>query len=372
MTMNRILISLLLAISFVNISSANVIHSSWIGQDQDQWTNPVNWVPQIVPQNNAQNSYAVTIDSNQHIRIEAGNINDYQDGIQINTLDCYGDIDLEFGEVSLVLKDPNGITNYGKFQISGAGVEHTIRGNFNNTDTGYFQAANYVDLNGALNNAGELFVIPNGNLSVDGNIVNNGKFQLYNGTLSCGSAINNIQGGSIEGSGIIFSMQGFMNNGTITASGQLQMATYGYVENRGILCNSPLGSLIISQVNETKLAKNVGTIKVNAGGVAFNGELDNEPNGVIELKNGVIAASIIKHSKGAMLEGFGGITGDLVMESESLIKITGPTNIIGDLYIAPDAVLQITEGTMIVTGKTTCEGTVSLTGGHIVYQGGLE
>ena len=97
-----------------------------------------------------------------------------------------------------------------------------------------------------------------------------------------------------------------------------------------------------------------------------------DPNGTIELKNGVLAASVITHSKGATLEGFGGITGNLVMESESLVKITGPTYIIGDLYIGTDAVIQISEGTTIVTGKTICEGTINLTGGNIVHQGGIE
>ena len=119
--------------------------------------------------------------------------------------------------------------------------------------------------------------------------------------------------------------------------------------------------------------KNKGMIEVNAGGgVAFNGELNNEPNGVIKLKNGVIAAALITHSEGATLEGFGGITGDLVMQANSLVKLTGPTYIIGNLYIGPGAELQISEGTTIITGKTTCQGNINLTGGKIVHQGGID
>ena len=193
MTIIRIVIFSLLIISMVNVSSADVIHSTWIGQDQDEWTNPMNWTPHITPLNNTQNTFAVTINTNQNTRINSGYISDYQNGIQIDTLVCYGDVDLEFGEVPLVLKSSSGITNYGRFQISGSGVEHTIIGNFNNTDSGFIMAANYVELQGLLNNTGELFVVPHGSFSVDANIVNSGKIQIYDGFITYWIIIRMVQ-----------------------------------------------------------------------------------------------------------------------------------------------------------------------------------
>ena len=197
---------------------------------------------------------------------------------------------------------------------------------------------------------------------------NEGLFQIYSGSISTGNTLANISNGTINGEGMLFAQTGFNNEGSVTACGSLHIATEGFVENNGILRNDPLGTLRISQVGETKLSKNLGTIEINSGGIAFNGELENEPNGIIKLHNGVIAASVIKHSSDAILEGFGGITGNLILEANSLVKITGPTNIIGNLYIAPDATLKITEGTTIVTGETICEGTISLIGGQIIHQ----
>lgn len=362
---------LILVLGLVGSASADVIVSNWMGQDENEWMDSAKWLPKRIPFNNGGDTFAVTINTLERTRIRAGFVANPSAGIRIDTLDCYGDVDLEFGEVPLVLADPNGLTNYGRFQISGAGVEHTIVGNFNNTNSGYIQSAHSVELHGTLTNAGELFLVPHSAFSIDANITNEGEVLIYAGMISCGSVWDNMPGGTIKGEGLIYVNLAFNNQGIVTASGPLLIATNGAVINSGTLCNDPLGALRIGHSVEPMPTVNEGTVEVNPGGVAFEGDLVNEPNGIIQLRNGVVAAPLIMHSAGATLEGFGGITGDLIMEPNSLVKLAGPTQIVGNLQIGSDATLQISDGTTIVTGLTICEGNIRLVGGRIIPQGGL-
>ncbi len=123
---------------------------------------------------------------------------------------------------------------------------------------------------------------------------------------------------------------------------------------------------------------NNGTIEVNAGGgVAFDCNLINEPNnllsepnGVINLLGGNLAATTITQKAGAVFQGFGTITGGVVIEPNGLIELTGPTNIVGDVTIDPNATLEISDGTTLVTGDCACNnGTIHMIGGRIIIQG---
>jgi hypothetical protein len=81
---------------------------------------------------------------------------------------------------------------------------------------------------------------------------------------------------------------------------------------------------------------------------------------------------------GATFEGFGGITGDVVLvgsiegDAGGFIRLTGPTNIVGDVTIASGAELEISDGQTLIAGHTTCDGTIRLIGGTVVFQGGCD
>ncbi len=64
-------------------------------------------------------------------------------------------------------------------------------------------------------------------------------------------------------------------------------------------------------------------------------------------------------------------TGNLIIEPNGIIRLTGPTNIVGDVTTEENAVLEISDGQVIITGHTICNGTIHLKGGRIVPQGGL-
>jgi len=117
---------------------------------------------------------------------------------------------------------------------------------------------------------------------------------------------------------------------------------------------------------------NTGTIDVNrAGAVTIKGNLNNKPNGAIRLLGGTLSANTIRQSEGATFEGFGGVTGDVVIKREGIIKLTGPTSIVGDVSIERDAELEISDGQVLITGHATCDGTIHMKGGQIIPQGGL-
>jgi hypothetical protein len=116
---------------------------------------------------------------------------------------------------------------------------------------------------------------------------------------------------------------------------------------------------------------NLGTIEVNAGGgVAFDCNMVNEPNAVIKLLGGTIAAKTITQSAGAIFEGFGGITGNVMINPNGLIELTGPTNIVGDVTVEHKAVLEISNGQTLIVGHTTNNGEIRVVNGDVVSQGG--
>ena len=122
---------------------------------------------------------------------------------------------------------------------------------------------------------------------------------------------------------------------------------------------------------------NSGTIEINGGGaVVFDCNFTNEPSGIIKLLGGTFAATNIAQKEGATFEGFGGITGDVIIEPNSvsepnsIIKLTGPTNIIGDVTVLAGAILRISDGQTLITGQTVNNGSIELIGGTVIFQGG--
>jgi len=74
---------------------------------------------------------------------------------------------------------------------------------------------------------------------------------------------------------------------------------------------------------------------------------------------------------GATFEGFGTISGSVVLEANAEMNFTTSTNIVGNLEINENATQEINDGLTLVTGQTTCNGTIHMKGGYIIPQGGL-
>jgi len=346
---------------------AEVINSSWVGNDGDWWSNPDSWAPPIIPDNHGSTNFAVTMITNERTRVG------FSQDITIDQLDCYGDVDLEVGENILQIVNINGLTNHGKLEISGDGLEHAVAGNITNSSGAQMFLGEGVELRGQFNNNGDVFVRSSfGSLSCSkGSIINRGNLLIFDGFLHAEEYdLENVGTGVIKGHGTFFSEKTILNEGGIYAyAGSLDVSSGGSLLNAGVLENYPLSSL---HIKPAKDVNNQGMINVNAGGgIGFDCNLVNEPNAVIKLLGGTLAAKTITQKAGATFQGFGGIAGNVVIEPNAVIKLTGPTNIVGDVTIGEGATLDISDGTVLVTGLTTCNGgTIRIKGGTIITQGG--
>jgi hypothetical protein len=366
----KTLIVTLVILSFsFNTLEGNVINSTWIGSDSSLWSDRSSWNPSIKPANNSTDSFFVTISTIERTRIV------FTENITISRLDCYGNIDLEVGEYRLQIVDINDLSkkgtlnNYGTLQISGVGVEHEIYANIVNTDDAEILVSNEINVYGAFNNLGTILVLPSGHLFCNDSFVNSGNVQIYNALLECpDNNFENNDTGIIQGSGMIHTNLSILNHGKIQAKGgSFVLNSFTSLINNGVLENTPLSSLHIQTVEDVK---NFGTIDVNAGGVAFDCNLVNEPNATIMLLNGTLAAKTITQKAGAILKGFGGITSDIMIEPNALVKLIGPTNIVGNMTIGEGAMLDISNGTVLVTGDLTCDnGIIQTTNGTIIILG---
>lgn len=367
-------------------AQADQIAVSWDGGGDGQtWADPYNWNPDIVPDNGA-NTYAVTINAGGYVWVGL------QQSRTIDQLDCYGEFKLHKQTsdwVELTLVDPNGLTNYGKLGIEGCyWGQICINGNVTNT-TGaelelcpvdikgdLYNLANATievelenDIYGDFENAGILIILHASDLWCDSNLYNNGQINLYGGECGVDQILDNNSTGVIKGFGVLYTDQLLQNKGKIYAySGSLAISSEGPLTNTGTMGNMPSASLHIKPAADVN---NNGTIEVNAGGgVAFDCNLVNEPNGVIKLLGGALAAATITQTADANFAGFGSITGDVEIDANGVIELTGPTNIIGDVEIASDATLEISDGTTLVTGDCVCNnGTIRMVGGRIIIQG---
>jgi hypothetical protein len=414
---NKLSIVVIVAIFlFCCAAEAEQISVSWDGGgDGHSWEDPCNWEPNIVPDNNGIDTFAVTIDGG------AGRVQvNPHSSRTIDRLDCYGEVEMYMGvyqsfhtnsmAIDLTLNEPNGLTNYGdlRFFIYGAQFSRVV-GNITNrgmmemeSDNGYIngnvtnfsgaelclmdlwvtgnvynfaggmiEIERIVDMVGVMENAGSIEIISAGELIVDNTFNNMGQIQMNGGLCESEDIFHNDVNGVIKGFGVLFAEQVLHNEGAIYAyGGSLSIGSDVGLINEGVLGNYPLSSL---HIRPTVDVINNDTINVNAGGgVAFDCNLVNEPNGVIELPGGTLAAISITQTTDANFAGFGLITGDILIESGAKIELTGPTNIVGDVNIPAGATLEISDGQTLITGHTTCDGTIHLIGGTVVFQGGCD
>ena len=349
-------------------AKADVIDSNWAGGTRGQWGQASNWNPAIVPDNGGGDTFVVTIDSN------AIGVDEIEVGLQqsstIDQLDCYGYVNLEkwtSGWVELTLVEPGGLTNYGVLDIE----DLEINGNLYNHAGGMVEIDGDVSVeNGDVENAGVLIVNPFTDFSAEPNLNNAGQISIHGGMCGANAVIDNNSTGTIAGFGILYANVLLRNKGTIYAYGDsLVVVSEGSLLNSGTLGNNPLSSL---QIKPAADVNNFGTIEVNVGGgVAFDCNVVNEPNATIELNGGTLAAHSITQSADADFAGFGSLAGDVVIEPDGLIKLTGPTNIFGNVEIGAGATLEISDGTTLIAGYTTNNGTIHMKGGRLIPQGGI-
>jgi len=380
-------------------SYAATIDSNWVGGESGSWGQSINWNPAVVP-DNGTDAFNVTINGSS-IDVEVG----LQQHRTINQMVCYGNVELVTWTsewVALTLTNPSGLRNYGKLEI-----EPDITGNITNKSGAYLliddtdiddgnlyneagaklETETLVGItNGNFTNDGSVFVRDYSELHVDGgSFTNNGTIQLKDGWIGNEGDDNedlvNTSSGSIWGSGNVVSADvNSVNEGNITASSGKLVLLAKEIINTGTLESNPGSSLFlevaVSEVN------NQGNIIVNSGSTVSvkleklftepnDCTLNNVPNGTIQLLGGVLSAATITQTADATFTGFGAISGNVIIETDGLISLTGPTNIVGDMQIGTGATLEINDSTTLITGQTTCNGTIHMKGGYIIPQGGL-
>ena len=372
-------------------AQAVVIHCSWVGCENGLWSDPSRWSCGTVPDNNAGDTFVVTIDASScSDDVEVG----LQQSRTIDQLDCYGEVGIEGWTpfwVQLSLEHPNGLTNHGHLEIGGEAHQMEINGNVTNTTGAMLELggveinANLYNLAGAtieveyendvdgdFQNEGTFTIIPASDLLCSNEFHNIGVVNLYDAECSGDELFHNSSTGTLSGSGTVWSERLIQNEGKLCASaGPLLLFSEGSVTNTGTLKNDVGGTLHIQA--SVADVNNQGRIEINTvGAVTFNGNLNNGPNATIQLFGGTLAAQTITQAADANFAGFGGITGDLVIEPNGVIQLTGPTNIVGNVTIDPNATLEISDGTTLITGHTACNnGTIHMIGGRIICQGGL-
>ena len=365
---------------------ADIVHSTWVGGEQGDWGQTSNWSPNTVPDNSSWRTYAVTIDAG------SGEVSvSLQQQRTIDRLDCYGEVELASwsGWRNLTLVDVNGLTNYGELDIfeqvdiqgnvtntAGAELyleEGSITGNLYNLAGGVIKFEELNDLEeGDLQNEGTINIMHASDLLCEQQVRNYGTINLYSGELDVDYGIgilDNNSTGVIKGFGVLHARSLLQNEGQIIAfGGSLIVLSEGSITNTGILANKAVSSLHIKPAVDVN---NLGTIEVNAGGgVAFDCNLVNKPNGIIKLLGGTLAATSITQTADANFVGFGGITGNVMINPNGLIELIGPTNIVGDVTVEHNAVLEISDGQTLIVGHTTNNGEIRVVNGNVVFQGG--
>ena len=399
-----ILTAIVLVLSACEVQ-AEVIDSNWIRGEDGFWRYADNWEPAIVPDNNGPQTFRVTIDGGSG---EKTNVYLVQSRT-IDQLTTYGNVWIVSRSsdwVELDLEDANGLTNYGELRLRGGPynevAQFKVRGPVKNepgahlelfgVKTGYGSFYNSVGatvevkyengLRGIVLNEGEINIFPCSEMGTEYNITNRGLIYMFGGVCASNSEVLNDTTGIIEGLGIVHTDELLENRGKIYASGgSLLLHSDGSLLNTGALANKT-GAMLHLKMGVADF-NNHGDIIINANGsitVELKqtfGEpndctLNNEPNGTIQLRGGILSGAKIIQKAGATFEGFGGITGDVVIEPNGIIKLTGPTNIVGGVNIPANATLEISDGTTLITGHTTCNnGTIHMIGGRVICQGGL-
>ncbi len=299
---------------------------------------------------------------------------------EISGMDMTGNI-TNYDYIELDQTDMEGnVTNMAgatlEFQFPGA----EINGHLHNLTGGTTKVQAYAEIKqGDVENSGVIEIFPLGQMMFENHFDNTGQILMKDGSLlywdeeNGPGILDNNSTGLIKGFGLIQAGSLIRNTGTIYAyGGSLTIAADGNLINEGVLSNLPPSSLHIKQTDDFN---NIGTIQVHAGGgIGIDSNLVNQSNGVIQLLGGNLGAQKIVQQEDAVLQGFGVISTptEILIESGAEIKLTGPTNIVGDVNIPIDATLEISDGQTLITGHTTCDGTIHLKGGTVIFQGGCD
>jgi hypothetical protein len=318
---------------------AEQIHSTWVGGATGDWETATNWSPAIVPENGVD-TFAVTINGGSGADIDRGHV------YTIDSLSTYGNVTFGYDDKDIYILTC--LSNHGFLKPKKLNVWQ-----------------------GDIVNSGTLFLGPTFEAWTESEFRNTGFVEMYDAALSSESTFVNENPGSIKGDGAIHSEESINNAGVIRAfGGCLLLHSSGNMVNTGTLVNSPGTSLTV--IVSTDNINNQGIVTINNdGAIVFDcNNLNNEPNAIVTLLGGTLAATTITQKQGATLQGFGGITGDVVIDPDGIIKLTGPTNVIGDVEIKNNATLQISDGLTLITGQTVNNGTIRLIGGTVIFQGG--
>jgi hypothetical protein len=357
----------ILGICTYDIYSAQV-SCTWIGGGWGYWEDAGNWSCGVIPNNNATDTYAVTIDGGT-VEITANHTID-----SLDTYDTYNKVNLKRWSLNpVVLTLTNSFTNHGELDTPNTTHLRIYGALINAAGAKIDICSEELRVYGqvGIRNFGRIFIDPDAELKSEESDINNfSLLEMRGGGASAEVNFRNDTGGIIEGYGVVSGHQ-ILNAGLIKSIGGTLQLFGDIVSNTGTLKNNP-GATIRTRTDSSNQS-NHGLIEVYSGGaVVFDCNLINEPNGVINLIGGTLGATKITQKADANFTGFGGITGNVQIEPNAVVKFTGPTNVVGDVNIPADATLEISDGQTLITGQTTCDGTVHLVGGTVIFQGGCD
>jgi hypothetical protein len=205
-------------------------------------------------------------------------------------------------------------------------------------------------------------------------VENYGSVDMYIAGFSGEAGFKNGVSGKIRGCGYVGSARGPMDNaGAITSFGGALIVVSGTssVSNSGVLTASP-GTTLTVLAPATPEMKNRGAIEASLNGtVVFDCNLVNDSGAVVRLNGGTLAAKRITQTRGATLQGFGGISGNLVIDPNAVVTLIGSTQIVGDVQVSKGGKLEASNGTTFITGQVTGGGTIYIKDGNVVPLGGF-
>jgi hypothetical protein len=340
------------------------INSTWVGGEWGVWENASNWDPPTVPENGV-NTYAVSI-TDAAVELSSDH--------SIDSLDTYNTVKLEgsgtFEQPDITLT--NNLTNHGYLKMAGPEIFGKVVNLAGATIFVYEYHGFYVWGPGGIQNFGTI-LFGSAQMWAEYDINNFGLINMYDGICDAeGNIINNATG-IIRGSGIVGPETTLINNLGIIHSGGGTLSLFASsINNNGTIKNNP-GSTIMARAFSPTDYNNQGVMEINSdGAITFDSNFTNEPNGIVKMLVGTLAAPNITQKADANFAGFGGIAGNVQIDPDAIIKLTGPTNIIGDVNIPAGATLEISDGQTLITGHTVCDGTIHLIGGTVVFQGGCD
>jgi hypothetical protein len=171
---------------------------------------------------------------------------------------------------------------------------------------------------------------------------------------------------SLSGWGVL-NLASVQNAGTLTAkSGDLLIPSGTSLTNSGTLQNNVGANLFI----ESAVVNHTGNIIVNgSGSVVFDQPITDNAGKSITLLGGTLATPTLTNASGGNITGFGQITGNLI--NQGSVSFYAPTQIVGNLTNAASGTFAVTNVQTVVTGAGLNQGTIHVTKGAVIFQGGL-